>query len=117
MPAGGGAVSRTRDGGAFVLDAHASGGESPANIAADLAAVVERFESEVRRLQAKLADARDALLLSRETGTASILQLRRLRADDWLERAAEEIASAAEPTSRRSAMAILRKHRDGTAGQ
>ena len=115
MPAGGGSDRRTRDGGTAVLDGDAGGAETTANIAADLATVLERFESEVRRLQAKLAAARDALLQSRETGTASILELRRLRADDWLERAAEEIASSAQPASRGSAMAILRKHRDRTA--
>jgi hypothetical protein len=116
MPAGGGADSRRKDGETAVLDADVGGTESPASIAADLATVLERFESEVRRLQAKLAAARDALLLSRETGTASILQLRRLNSDDWLERAAEEIASA-DPGRRRSTVAILRKHRDGAAGR
>ena len=116
MPAGGEADIPATGGRTAVLDSQAGGAESSARIAADLAAVLEGFESEVRRLQAKLAAARDALLQSRETGTASILQLRRLRSDDWLERAADEIAASPDPGSRRSAMAILRKHRDAAAG-
>jgi hypothetical protein len=41
--------------------------------------------------------------------------LNRLRSDEWLEKAAQEIAAKADPLATGTFLGILRKHRDGKA--
>ncbi len=91
--------------------------EAASRLANHLAHLVSQFEGETRRLQAKLAEAREALLQARAMGTTTLLELRRLQSDEWLAGAAEAIAAARDTASGgptvAEILAILRQHRDG----
>ena len=91
--------------------------EAASRLANHLAHLVSQFEGETRRLQAKLAEAREALLQARAMGTTTLLELRRLQSDEWLAGAAKAIAAARDTSGGGPAvaeiLAILRQHRDG----
>jgi len=91
--------------------------EAASRLANHLAHLVSQFEGETRRLQAKLGEAREALLQARAMGTTMLLELRRLQSDEWLAGAAKAIAAARDTSGGGLAdaevLAILRQHRDG----
>jgi predicted metallopeptidase len=87
--------------------------EAASRLANHLAHLVSQFEGETRRLQAKLAEAREALLQARAMGTTTLLELRRLQSDEWLAAAAQAIAAARAAASVEDILAILRQHRGG----
>jgi Flp pilus assembly pilin Flp len=89
-----------------------------ATIAVDVASIVERYQAEISGLQSKLSATRESLLRARTLQRDSIQELRRVGSDQWLGRAAEEIAGAVGLATQSEISPlwiadIMKRHRDG----
>lgn len=77
---------------------------------ADLVELEYRFAQEAEKV-----GAQERPFVSAALALKLVAEVRRLRSDEWLERAAEDITSASSPHNVEGLLHILRKHRDGKA--
>ena len=101
------------------VDGAIGGAQAAASLAVELATVLEKFQAEIGLLQMKLSATRESLLAARALQRDSINELRRVGSDDWIVRAAEEIAGAVGLASASEISPvwitdIMKRHRDGS---